>query len=110
MGSSMTIVLGIAIVGWIIVLIRPSYTLAWFLGAVVLAASTALAALPAPQTIFYALGAATAQALGFVFIAAILVSFRGDQSAARGGKTLDKEMERIRAEIAARDGQPPGAS
>lgn len=103
----MTILWGIAIVGWIIVLIRPSYGMVGWLACVVLIASTALGALPAPQLIFYALGGAAVHAAAFALVAAIIVSFRGDKSATRSGKKLDKEMERIRAEIAARENQPP---
>ncbi len=99
----MTILWGIAILGWIIVLIRPSYGMVGWLAVLVLIASTAIAALPAPQMVFYALGGAVVHAAGFALVAAIIVSFRGDKSGARSGNKLDKEMEGIRAEIAARD-------
>lgn len=106
----MAILWGIAILGWIIVLIRPSYGLVWLLAAVMLIASTTLGALPAPELLGRALGSAVVHAGAFAFVAATIVSFRGDKSGARSGKKVDKEMERIRAEIAAREANPPGTN
>jgi hypothetical protein len=49
-------------------------------------------------------GEALGHTLIFAIGAALIVAVRGDKSGARSSKKLDKEMERIRAEIAAREG------
>jgi hypothetical protein len=48
----------------------------------------------------------------FLVVGFIVIWLRGGsvEGDAAKGKKLDREMERIRAEIAAREGQPPGAS
>lgn len=100
----------------LILLIRPSYgLLTWF--AVAFAALYvgfgAFSLNFSDPMVWNALGEIVGVALInvviFVLIGAIIVMIRGDKSGARSGKKLDKEMERIRAEIAARDGQPPAS-
>lgn len=58
----------------------------------------------------YALNSAIAAAIALALGAPIVAFFKWLKTRTTGAdKQLDKEMERIRAEIAARDGQPPAS-
>jgi hypothetical protein len=98
----------------LILLFRPSYgLLGWFavafaflfigMSALTLNLSDPLAWNALGEIV----GTALLNVLIFTVIGALIVMIRGDKSKSRSDKNLDKEMERIRAEIAAREGQQP---
>ena len=97
----------------LVLLVRPSFGLLnWFtlIFSILYAAARALTfAPPVWESAGRIAGETAGNALIFYLVGAIIVTVRGDKSKQRSDKQLDKEMERIRAEIAARDAQPPAA-
>ncbi|MBY0566455.1 MAG: hypothetical protein K2P70_04045 [Hyphomonadaceae bacterium] len=100
----------------LILLFRPSYgLLGWFSAAfaVLFVGMSALALNFSDPLVWNSLGEIVGTALInvviFSVIGALIVMVRGDKSKSRSSKKLDKEMEQIRADIAAREGQqqPP---
>lgn len=97
-------------VGWLVLLIRPSVGVIGWLSLLLAISLSAIGFTSTPSTLWAgAVGEALGHTLVFAIGAAFIVAIRGDKSGARSGKKLDKEMERIRADIAARDGEPPVA-
>lgn len=107
------------VVAWIVLGAKPSrknlYTLTGVVAAISLIGLTiSVGSSDVPVTPdflpFYLVGLALWLAL-FLGIGFIIIWLRGGsvEGDAANSKKLDNEMERIRAEIAARDGQPPAA-
>lgn len=107
------------IILWIVLGVRPSWKNLFILTGVLVAIAVALLVFatvqsgipPTPLVVGAYIVSMIPFALMFVAIGAIVIWLRGGsvEGDATKSRRLDKEMERIRAEIAARDGQPPGA-
>jgi hypothetical protein len=115
------------LIGWILLWFRPEYKFVLFFGfglivldLITFAFFGGVAAITNPGLDLnavlafldaYFANAALTLAIFFAVGAAIVALRKWMKARKSGGdKNLDNEMERIRAEIAARDGKPPAAS
>ena len=102
----------LAIVTWIILLLRPRFVFLFALGAAALALSAPrfLSVQSREEFVFLALDFAIGWAILFLVGALIIVVRKWMMSRASSTeKEADRELERIRAEVAAREGQSPPA-
>ncbi len=107
------LILVLMIIGWVIVLFRPSVGMLGWLTVIFIGIVAALKVLASPQPmspddIGVVIGGVLAYAFVFGLVGLILGLFRKDRSAERADKKLDAQIARIRAEAAAEDAAKRG--
>jgi len=105
------LILVLMIVGWVIVLFRPSVGMLGWLTIIFIGIVAAYQiAIMGPEAVPEALGAAVGDGFLFGLGGLILGAFRKDRSAERADKKLDAKIARIRAEAAAEDASKRGSA